>query len=83
MIKLLDHGTIRLVDHMGTDLSVVRSARVSYDAEWRTGQNEGADAKLINYLMKNKHTSPFESVTFTFEVKAPIFVFRQWHRQSF
>lgn len=79
-IKLLDHGHIRLVDHMGSDLSVVRSARVSYDAEWRAGEDEGKDAKLINYLMKNRHTSPFESVTFTFEVKAPIFVYRQWHR---
>lgn len=79
-IKLLDHGHIRLVDHMGDDLSVVRSARVSYDADWRAGDDEGKDAKLINYLMKNRHTSPFESVTFTFEVKAPIFVFRQWHR---
>lgn len=79
-INVLNHGTIRLVDHMGSDLSVVRSARVSYDAEWRTGEDEGKDAKLINYLMKNRHTSPFESVTFTFEVKAPIFVFRQWHR---
>lgn len=79
-IKLLDHGHIRLVDHMGNDLSVVRSARVSYDADWRAGDDEGKDAKLINYLMKNRHTSPFESVTFTFEVKAPIFVFRQWHR---
>src|SRR5687768_15107954 len=80
MISVLDHGFIRLVDSMGSDLSVVRSARVSYDAEWRTGEDEGKDAKLINYLMKNRHTSPFESVTFTFEVKAPIFVFRQWHR---
>lgn len=79
-IKVLNHGYIRLVDSMGNDLSVVRSARVSYDAEWRTGQDDGKDSKLIHYLMKNKHTSPFESVTFTFEVKAPIFVFRQWHR---
>ena len=76
----LDHGFIRLVDHMGGDLSIVRSARVSYDAEWRAGEDEGKDAKLIHYLLKNKHTSPFESVTFTFDVKAPIFVFRQWHR---
>lgn len=80
IIQLLNHGYVRLVDHMGSDLSVVRSARVSYDAEWRAGEDEGKDAKLINYLMKNKHTSPFESVSFTFEVKAPIFVFRQWHR---
>jgi thymidylate synthase (FAD) len=79
-IKLLDHGHVRLVDHMGSDLSIVRSARVSYDAEWRTGEDEGKDAKLIDYLLRNKHTSPFESVTFTFDVKAPIFVFRQWHR---
>lgn len=79
-IKLLDHGHCRLVDSMGSDLSIVRSARVSYDAEWRAGEDEGKDSKLIHYLMKNRHTSPFESVQFTFEVKAPIFVFRQWHR---
>jgi len=79
-IKVLNHGVVRLVDHMGNDLSIVRSARVSYDAEWRTGEDEGKDAKLIHYLMKNRHTSPFESVCFTFEVKAPIFVFRQWYR---
>lgn len=79
-IKLLDHGSIRLVDHMGSDLSIVRAARVSYNADWRTGEDEGKDEKLIHYLMKNRHTSPFESVTFTFEVKAPVFVFRQWHR---
>lgn len=80
MIKVLNHGLVRLVDHMGSDLSIVRSARVSYDAEWRAGEDEGKDAKLIDYLVKNHHTSPLESVSFTFEVKAPIFVFRQWHR---
>lgn len=80
MIKVLDHGHVRLVDHMGSDLSIVRSARVSHDAAWRAGDNEKNDTKLINYLWKNRHTTPFESVTFTFEVKAPIFVFRQWHR---
>lgn len=79
-IDVLDHGFIRLIDHMGSDLSVVRAARVSYDAAWRAGEDKGSDARLINYLWKNKHTSPFESVSFTFEVKAPIFVFRQWHR---
>lgn len=77
---VLDHGLVALVESMGSDLSIVRNARVSYDAEWRTGEDEGKDAKLINYLLKNKHTSPFEAVQFTFEVKAPIFVFRQWHR---
>ena len=78
-IDVLNGGFVRLVDHMGSDLSIVRSARVSYDADWREG-DEKKDAKLIAYLMKNKHTSPFESVSFSFEVKAPIFVFRQWHR---
>jgi thymidylate synthase (FAD) len=65
---------------MGSDLAIVRSARVSFNADWRTGEDEGKDEKLINYLLKNKHNTPFESVVFTFEVKAPIFVFRQWHR---
>ena len=78
-INVLNGGFVRLVDRMGSDLSIVRAARVSYDADWREG-DEKSDAKLIGYLMKNRHTSPFESVTFTFEVKAPIFVFRQWHR---
>lgn len=79
-VDVLDHGFVRLVDSMGSDLSIVRAARVSYDADWRSGEDEGKDAKLIGYLMRNKHTSPFEAVTLTFEVKAPIFVFRQWHR---
>lgn len=79
-MNILDHGHCRLVNHMGDDLSIIRAARVSYDADWRTGEDEGKDAKLIHYLMRNRHTSPFEAVTFTFDVKAPIFVFRQWHR---
>ena len=79
-IKVLDHGFVRLVDHMGSDLSIVRNARVSYDAEWRAGEDTGSDSRLINYLLSNRHTTPFEAVKFTFDVKAPIFVFRQWHR---
>ena len=78
--ELLDHGFVRLVDSMGSDLSVVRAARVSYDADWRAGVDEKGDARLINYLWRNHHTTPFEAVTLTFEVMAPIFVFRQWHR---
>lgn len=77
VVNVLDHGFVRLVDSMGNDLSIVRSARVSYDAEPR---NDGSDEKLIRYLWRNKHTSPLESVIFTFEIKAPIFVARQWHR---
>jgi thymidylate synthase (FAD) len=79
-INVLDHGFVRLVDSMGSDLSIVRAARVSYDAAWRAGEDEGSDARLIRYLWKNKHTTPFESVELQFEVKAPIFVLRQWHR---
>lgn len=74
-IDLLDHGFVRLVDYMGSDLSISRAARVSYDAPARE-----EDDKLIGYLMKHRHTTPFEAVQFTFEVKAPIFVYRQWHR---
>lgn len=79
-VNVLDYGFVRLIDLMGNDLSVVRAARVSYDAAWRAGEDEKSDARLINYLWKNKHTTPFEAVTFTWEVKAPIFVLRQWHR---
>lgn len=79
-VSLLDHGFVRLVDSMGSDLSIVRAARVSYAAAWRAGENENSDAKLLKYLWDHNHTTPFEAVTFTFEVKAPIFVLRQWHR---
>lgn len=79
-IRILDHGFVRLVDSMGSDLSIVRAARTSYDAAWRAGEDEGSDSRLIRYLWRNKHTTPFEAVEFQFEVKAPIFVFRQWHR---
>ncbi len=79
-IDVLDHGFVRLVDCMGTDLSIVRAARVSYDAAWRAGDDSGSDARLIRYLWQHKHTTPFEAVEFQFEVYAPIFVMRQWHR---
>lgn len=79
-MKVLDHGEVVLVDHMGGDLSIARSARVSYSAHWRAGEDEGSDRRLIRYLWRNHHTSPFEAVNLTFYVKAPIFVFRQWHR---
>lgn len=79
-VSVLDHGFVRLVDHMGSDVSVVRAARVSYDAAWRAGEDQGSDTRLIRYLWKNHHTTPFEAVVLTFEVKAPIFVLRQWHR---
>lgn len=79
-IKVLNHGHVALVEHMGSDLSIVRNARVSYDAEWRSGDDDGKDVKLIDYLVRNHHTSPLECVQFTFDIKAPIFVIRQWQR---
>ena len=79
-IDVLDHGMVRLIDNMGSDLSISRNARVSYDAEWRAGEDKQSDSRLINYLYKNGHNTPFESCTLTFEVKAPIFVIRQWFR---
>ena len=79
-IEVLDHGLLRLIDFMGSDLSVVRNARVSYDAAWRAGENSESDGNLIGYLARNHHNTPFESPAVTFEVRAPIFVFRQWHR---
>ena len=80
-IDVLDHGFVRLIDAMGSDISVSSGgSRLSYDAAWRAGEDQGSDAKLIRYLWNNHHTTPFEAVSFTFEIKAPIFVFRQWHR---
>lgn len=88
-IDLLDYGHVRLVDHMGSDLSIIRAARVSYNAEARAGADEGSDMRLMRRLWSGggdtmpegpKHSTPFEAATVTFDVKAPIFVFRQWHR---
>ena len=62
------------------DLEIVRNARVSFDADWRTGENEYNDERLIRRLMNNDHTTPFEAMVFTFEIKCPLFIARQWHR---
>lgn len=86
VIILPPHGYLRLVDFMGSDLSIVRAARVSFNADWRAGKDEGSDERLIRYLWNHAHTTPFEHATVTFEVQAPIFVFREWMRhrtQSF
>ncbi len=71
------HGFVRLVDTMGDDMAVVRAARVSYGNE---SKGEKADEKLIHYLMKHNHGTPFEHIVFTFHIKCPIFVARQWFR---
>lgn len=74
--KVLDHGFVRLIDYYGDDSRIVSSARVSYSG---TKQLRG-DVTLIDYLLRNEHTSPFEQVVFTFHLKMPIFVARQWVR---
>jgi thymidylate synthase (FAD) len=75
--QVLDHGFVRLVDYMGGDQRIVQSARVSYGEGTKTLRE---DKTLIDYLLRNKHTSPFEQVILTFHVKMPIFVARQWIR---
>ena len=79
-VDVLDHGFIALKRSMGDDTAVVEAARVSYGQDDRTGVDLAGDEKLIRYLLKHRHTSPFEHVVFTFIVQAPIFVLRQWHR---
>lgn len=76
-LPVLDKGFVRLVDYMGSDQRIVQAARVSYGAGTKTVRE---DRGLINYLMKNWHTSPFEQVQLTFHTKMPIFVARQWVR---
>jgi thymidylate synthase (FAD) len=79
-VSVLDEGYVRLVDVLGDDLSVVNAARVSYDKE-STNFTE-KDAKLINFLLREKHTSPFRHAALTFEVYAPLFVARQWWKYA-
>lgn len=76
-IKVLDKGFVRLVDYMGGDQRIVQAARVSYGKGTKSYRE---DRGLINYLMSNAHTSPFEQVILTFHTKMPIFVARQWVR---
>ncbi len=74
---VLDKGFVRLVDYLGSDARIVQAARVSYGEGTKTFRQ---DKGLIAYLMRNDHTSPFEQVNFTFHIKMPIFVARQWIR---
>jgi thymidylate synthase (FAD) len=74
---VLDHGFVSLVDYCGSDASIARAARCSYGAGTRSISD---DAKLIRYLIRHRHSSPLEMMDFTFHIKAPIFVIRQWVR---
>ena len=77
-IKILDHGFVQLVDVMGGDQDIVDAARLSVSGEnVKTVQNNEG---LIRYLLRNRHTTPFEMVEFKFRCKMPIFVARQWVR---
>lgn len=79
-VKVLDEGYVRLVDTLGDDLSIVNAARVSYDKE--STEFSERDAKLIKFLLREKHTSPFRHAALTFEVYAPLFVARQWWKYA-
>jgi thymidylate synthase (FAD) len=71
-------GFVELIDMMGDDLRVCQAARVSTGSLASKGPEK--DKKLINYLMKNRHETPFEKIVLEFHVKCPIFVMRQWIR---
>lgn len=76
-VKVLDHGYVRLIDWMGSDQRIVEAARISYKSP---SKGEEQDKKLLKYLYKNKHTSPFEMCKVTLNIKMPIFVMRQYVR---
>lgn len=76
-IDLLDHGFLRVVDYMGDDGAIVQAARVSYG---RGTRKVSEDAGLIRYLMRHRHSTPFEMCEMKFHVKLPVFVARQWIR---
>lgn len=77
MREVLNKGFVRLVDSMGDDLTVVKSARVSYGSDTKGPEK---DQKLIKFLLANNHETPFEHLVFTFHIKCPLFVARQWMR---
>ena len=77
-IPVHNGGHVHLEDAMGSDLHIVNNARVSFDqaSDEFTDRERG----LLNFLMRERHGSPWEAVVFRFDVKAPLFVFREWHR---
>jgi thymidylate synthase (FAD) len=81
-IELLDHGYVELIESWGSDERIIEAARMSTGkgfTGWGTPEKPG-DEKLLRFLWKNQHATPFEMAGMTIEVKAPIFVFREWHR---
>lgn len=80
MITFTSDMQVRLIDSMGSDASIVQAARVSLSGENDVDMTDVKSSGLINYLMRKKHGSPFEHTALKFYVKAPIFVFREFHR---
>jgi len=76
-IPVLDHGFVRVIDYMGDDAAIVQAARVSYG---KGTKKISGDRGLIRYLMRHRHTTPFEMCEIKFHVKLPVFVARQWIR---
>ena len=76
-LPVLDHGFVRVVDYMGDDTSIVQAARVSYG---KGTKKVSTDSGLIKYLMRHRHSTPFEMCEIKYHVKLPIFVARQWIR---
>jgi len=76
-MPVLDHGFVRVIDYMGDDAAIVQAARVSYG---RGTRRVSEDAGLIRYLMRHRHSTPFEMCEIKYHVKLPIFVARQWIR---
>ncbi|MCX7641929.1 MAG: FAD-dependent thymidylate synthase [Elusimicrobiales bacterium] len=77
LFKVLDKGFVKLIDFIGSDEKAVLAARVSFDMK---PKGEERDKKLIEYLLKHEHFTPFEHCVFQFHIKCPIFVARQWMR---
>jgi thymidylate synthase (FAD) len=77
-ITVLDHGFVRLDDCMADDLAVVNAARVSFAR--RVSELGDADRGLVRFLMRERHSTPFEHAVFRFHIKCPIFVAREWMR---
>jgi len=76
--KVLDHGFVEVIDSLGSDLTVVNSARVSFGK--RKEKFDKSDERLVRYLAKHKHYSPFRHLQIQFHIKAPEFVMRQWYK---
>lgn len=82
MKTILDNGYVELIETWGSDERIIEAARMSTGKGfqgWGTDEKPG-DEKLLAYLYNNKHSTPFEMAGMVIEVKAPIFIFREWHR---